>query len=184
MTLSAFRHTGRLSIDFSLTGGEGERFARFEVLHAPSDLDAWLAASPLRVAGAGSGARDLAGARRLRWAIWHAVQSGLEDVPVPAGHADVIEAAAAHAPLLPRLDGGGWRDPTARAAMSDIARDAIALLTDPTRRDRLRVCAAADCGVPFFDDSRPGRRRWCEADRCGDRHRHRQQRTRRGKETT
>ncbi|MFG3617196.1 CGNR zinc finger domain-containing protein [Nocardia sp. NPDC047654] len=33
---------------------------------------------------------------------------------------------------------------------------------------RIRVCAADDCGLLFVDASRPGRRRWCSMDRCGN----------------
>ena len=36
-----------------------------------------------------------------------------------------------------------------------------------------------DCGVPFVDVSRPGRRRWCEDQRCGDRARQKAFRDRR-----
>jgi predicted RNA-binding Zn ribbon-like protein len=173
-----FRHTGRLCIDFALTGGEGPRFSRFERLHAPADRTAWFAESPLRAEGAAADEDDIADARRLRWAIWWAVQAALRDEPPAQRDARVIEELAARAPLVPAL-GGGWRGPTAAAGMSDVARDAIALLSDPAERARLRVCAAPDCVVPFYDDSRPGRRRWCEATRCGDRNRQRALRARR-----
>src|SRR5947208_764688 len=33
---------------------------------------------------------------------------------------------------------------------------------------RIRVCAAEDCGLLFVDASRPGRRRWCSMERCGN----------------
>ncbi|MFE7743242.1 CGNR zinc finger domain-containing protein [Nocardia sp. NPDC057455] len=32
----------------------------------------------------------------------------------------------------------------------------------------MRVRAAGDCGLLFVDASRPGRRRWCSMDRCGN----------------
>lgn len=176
--MQGFRHTGRVSVDLALTGGEGPEFARFERLHGPEDLDAWLAANGLGE-GVGSRPADLRAARALRWAIWWAVQAGLAGRPVAAEDAEVIERVAGRAPLVPRLDGDGWREPTAPAALSHVARDAIALLADPGQRARLRVCAAPDCVVPFYDDSRPGRRRWCEDRRCGDRMRQRAARERR-----
>jgi predicted RNA-binding Zn ribbon-like protein len=172
------RRSGRLCIDFSLTGGEGERLAHFELLHEPGDLDAWLAGSDLDVADTAATPSDLREARRLRWAIWHAAQATAAGRPVASADAAVVEQAAARPPLVPRL-GGGWQAPTARAALSDIARDAIAMVSDPGQRARVRVCAAPDCPVPFFDDSRPGRRRWCEPTRCGDRSRQRAHRARR-----
>jgi predicted RNA-binding Zn ribbon-like protein len=172
------RTSGRLSIDLALTGGEGPELARFEVLHAPADLDAWLLQCALRVPGTAATEADVRDARRLRWAIWHAVQAAAAG-RAPAEHdAAVIEEVAARAPLAPRLD-GTWAAPSAAAALADCARDAVAVLADPAQRARLRICAAPDCPVPFFDDSRPGRRRWCEPGRCGDRHRQRTRRSRR-----
>lgn len=173
-----YRHTGRLCIDLALTGGEGPAFARFEVIPTPAALDAWLAQSDLHVARAGATDDDLAAARRLRWAIWHAVDAAIDGRPARRADVRAIEDAAAAPPLTPRV-AGGWREPTARAALSTIARDAIDLLADPAQCGRLRRCAAENCIVPFYDGSRPGRRRWCEDARCGDRHRHRMHRQRR-----
>lgn len=55
----------------------------------------------------------------------------------------------------------------APAALSVLARDAIDLFGGPLAR-RVRVCAAEDCGLLFVDASRPGRRRWCSMQRCGN----------------
>lgn len=44
--------------------------------------------------------------------------------------------------------------------------------------DRLRECAASDCYLLFFDTSRPGNRRWCSMQRCGNRHKVRKHRAR------
>jgi predicted RNA-binding Zn ribbon-like protein len=35
--------------------------------------------------------------------------------------------------------------------------------------DRLRVCASDECEWVFFDRSKPGNRKWCSSDRCGNR---------------
>lgn len=56
---------------------------------------------------------------------------------------------------------------TAAAGLSAIARDAIDLLTGPLGH-RIRVCAAEDCAFLFVDASRPGTRRWCSMERCGN----------------
>jgi predicted RNA-binding Zn ribbon-like protein len=58
--------------------------------------------------------------------------------------------------------------PTAAAALATIARDAIDLFGGPLA-ERVRTCAAADCGLLFVDASRPGLRRWCSMERCGTR---------------
>lgn len=74
-----------------------------------------------------------------------------------------VNAAAAVPPLVPALrpDGGTtFLAPTAAAALSTLARDAVDLFGGPLAR-RIRVCAAENCGLLLVDTSRPGRRRWC-----------------------
>jgi predicted RNA-binding Zn ribbon-like protein len=94
----------------------------------------------------------------------------------------VINAAAAAPPLVPALrpDGGTTVvAPTAAAALATLARDAIDLFGGPLAH-RIRVCAADDCGLLFVDASRPGRRRWCSMERCGNRAKIRTHRARGG----
>ncbi len=69
-------------------------------------------------------------------------------------------------------------DPTAAAALATLARDAVDLFGGPLA-SRVRVCAAADCGLLLVDTSRPGRRRWCSMQRCGNRAKIREHRARR-----
>jgi predicted RNA-binding Zn ribbon-like protein len=54
------------------------------------------------------------------------------------------------------------------AALASLARDAIDLLGGP-HATRVRECAAEDCALLFVDASRPGRRRWCSMEGCGNR---------------
>jgi predicted RNA-binding Zn ribbon-like protein len=35
--------------------------------------------------------------------------------------------------------------------------------------DRLKMCASEDCRRVFYDRSKPGTRRWCQASLCGNR---------------
>jgi predicted RNA-binding Zn ribbon-like protein len=35
--------------------------------------------------------------------------------------------------------------------------------------DRLKMCASEDCRRVFYDRSKPGTRRWCQAALCGNR---------------
>ena len=37
-----------------------------------------------------------------------------------------------------------------------------------TCRAQAGICAAEDCGLLFVDASRPGQRRWCSMERCGN----------------
>ncbi|HYN73862.1 MAG TPA: CGNR zinc finger domain-containing protein [Nakamurella sp.] len=62
--------------------------------------------------------------------------------------------------------------------LSAVARDALEVLTGTTA-GRLRECEADDCGLLFLDTSRPGSRRWCSMERCGNRHKVRELRSRR-----
>jgi len=71
-----------------------------------------------------------------------------------------------------------WRQPTAAAAFATIAQDAVLLFGDLAQRSRLRRCGHPRCRIIFYDDSRPGLRRWCASNRCGDRTRARMYRDR------
>jgi CGNR zinc finger len=94
-----------------------------------------------------------------------------------------INRAAATAPLVPELaaDGttAGWATPVrAPQALSTLAREMIELLSGPLS-GRIRECASDDCPLVFVDSSRPGTRRWCAMERCGNRHKLRARRARR-----
>jgi predicted RNA-binding Zn ribbon-like protein len=57
---------------------------------------------------------------------------------------------------------------TLRAPLYAIARRSLDLLLSPSL-ERLRICAAPDCGWLFIDTSKNGKRRWCEMRTCGNR---------------
>ena len=104
-----------------------------------------------------------------------------DTTPHPADIA-VVNEAAARPPLVPALRSGGGTAvvaPTAEAALATLARDAVDLFGGPLAH-RIRMCAADDCGLLFVDTSRPGRRRWCSMERCGNRAKIRTHRTRGG----
>jgi predicted RNA-binding Zn ribbon-like protein len=56
-------------------------------------------------------------------------------------------------------------DPVA-AALARIARETVEFMTG-AELGRLRSCAG--CTLLFIDRSRPGTRRWCSMERCGNR---------------
>jgi predicted RNA-binding Zn ribbon-like protein len=58
-------------------------------------------------------------------------------------------------------------DPTAEALARIAAPLVNAIAEDQT--GRLRVCANEDCRWVFQDESRAGRRRWCDMSSCGNR---------------
>ncbi|MFD5461459.1 CGNR zinc finger domain-containing protein [Kitasatospora sp. NPDC127059] len=174
---------GALCLELLTTGGPGDH-APYEALHHPADLTGWLPRSRLRLP-AGTvriTAEHLADARTLRDALWRlAAARARGRTGTPEDHA-TLNRTAAHPPLVPRIapDGTPGTPPPADGAqlISTLARDAIALLTGPYA-DRIRECGANDCRLIFVDTSRPGRRRWCSMERCGNRHKVRALRARR-----
>lgn len=160
--------SGRLCLDFVATlGSRGQ--LNLERLRTPGDLERWLAQAGLGACEPASQA-DLAGAVRLREAIGGLVL--LEPGRRLPDAARVVNQAAAGSPLIPRLDETGRASDwvpggTVTQAMSIIARDAIGLLSGPLIT-RVRACAGPDCTILFIDTSRPGRRRWCSMEACGN----------------
>lgn len=160
--------TGRPSLDLVHTGGEGE-LARWEIVHSADDLGRFLGVL-LGLPAVPAGDDDLAPMRALRAVILRIAYAHVAGDAPAAADVAALNAAAAAPPLVPvlRADGtAGVAGPTAPAALATLARDAVDLFGGPLA-SRIRVCAADDCGLLFVDASRPGRRRWCSMERCGN----------------
>ncbi|MEU1894554.1 CGNR zinc finger domain-containing protein [Streptomyces pristinaespiralis] len=169
----AFRFDpGALCLELLTTGGPGS-LAGYEVLHDPAALRRWVAAS--RLPGElhlSADDADVAAARALRNALWGmAAAAAHGDDPDPAD-VSVVNTAAAAPALAPRIGADGSRQwvpgATAGQLLSTVARDAVDLFTGP-HAHRVRECGSHDCRLIFVDTSRPGRRRWCAMERCGNR---------------
>jgi predicted RNA-binding Zn ribbon-like protein len=161
--------TGRVSLDFTHTGGDGEP-ARWEILHEPSDVAQFLGII-LETEPPIVQPTDMADVYGLRRAISGLARAKVAGAPEPTGAVAVINAAAGEPPLVPQLDDRHqrWLLPgTAAQALSTIASDAVGLFSSGLA-DKVRVCEADDCGLLFVDTSRPGTRRWCSMEWCGDR---------------
>ena len=70
--------------------------------------------------------------------------------------------------------------------VGDAVDDALARIAEPIVReigagheDRVRICANDTCRWVFYDESRSGRRRWCDMATCGNRAKARRHRARR-----
>ena len=168
---------GALCLELLTTGGPGE-FRHFEVLHSPADLASWAARSRLTPTPALTITdADVTQARHLRDALFRITTKN----PEPDDLA-TLNAAAANPALVPAIAQDGTRHwagtPTGTQLLATVARDAIDLLTGPFSH-RVRTCAADNCSLVYVDTSRPGRRRWCSMDRCGNRHKVRTLRARR-----
>ena len=173
---------GAVCLDFAHTGGE-DPYAVFETLHEPADLAEWLAQPSLAaVMTVPVTARELTAAKTLRQAIWDAAHARAARRPLPTGAVATINRAAAAVPLVPELTAATtlkWAPPVrATQALSTLAREMIELLSGPLS-GRIRECASDNCPLVFVDSSRPGARRWCAMERCGNRHKLRALRARR-----
>lgn len=72
------------------------------------------------------------------------------------------------APSLTAAGDLRWQAPDpAEAMVALLARDALELVTSPEFA-RVRRCAGERCGALFLDTSRPGTRRWCSMEICGN----------------
>jgi len=162
--------TGRPCLDLAHTGGDGP-YAVFELVHEPGDVSRWLgvitgldaieAAEP-----------DVHDTRALRRAVWNAAHRAIAERPPAGPDRTAINRAAARRPPVPLLEVSGGstvgRPLTASQVLSMLARDAVDLFAG-TLASRIRVCAAADCGLLYLDQSRTGNRQWCSMQRCGTR---------------
>ena len=130
---------------------------------------------------------ELRRARALRDAAYRLFSSISRDQEPARKDLDVLMSnyieAVKHASLLAgedfyKLD---WprRDP--RSVRYAVATDAIALLQDPSRLERVRRCPGRGCGWLFLNLS--GRRRWCSMSTCGSREKMRRLHQRRTQHT-
>jgi predicted RNA-binding Zn ribbon-like protein len=173
---------GALCLELLTTGGPG-RLAAYEVLHDPDAVLRWVAASRLpaglRLAPDDT---DVAAARALRDALWGLAAARAHGRDADPADVERVNAAAAAPPLVAGIGADGSRqwapDATATQLLSTVARDAVELFTGPYA-DRVRECGSHDCRLLFVDTSRPGRRRWCSMERCGNRNKARAHRARR-----
>jgi predicted RNA-binding Zn ribbon-like protein len=163
---------GRVSLDLLNTVRDRTSGGR-ETLRGPADLAAWLRDTGLPADAVEPGEDDLSAARRLRAAIDTLLFPAGGTASAAAAAVAVVNATAARAAGGPRLALDGDGRPVAippqasvPAALARIAADTIALVGG---EERLRVCAAGDCGIRFVDRSPSGNRQWCSMRRCGNR---------------
>jgi predicted RNA-binding Zn ribbon-like protein len=160
------------------SGSLVDRFESFD------DAAAWLIGRGVCHSGRGPAALrpsdidDDAALERVR-----AVRAALRDVAHAVSHgrpaeaeslAEVNRAIAAREriELVRSPDGVS----VGHSHVGDPLDDALARLADPLVReigmgnaDRVRICADDTCRWVFYDESRAGRRRWCDMATCGNR---------------
>jgi predicted RNA-binding Zn ribbon-like protein len=158
--------SGSVALDFVYSGAIGG-----EMLHKPADLADWLNGRFPGVDGTVTD-RDLIDAKALRAAIGRLAIAASRDETATADDVDVVNLFAATPDIPPALPGGGRQAGRARAhtgqALSSMAREAVGIFGSDSL-PRIRECAADDCAMVFYDDSRSNNRRWCSMQRCGNR---------------
>lgn len=114
--------------------------------------------------------------RTLREAIFRvglAIAHGRDAEPPDLERvSEAVAEAACHSRVEPAAGGFVWAvrvEPLDLAfPLWHVARSALDLLTS-AELDRVRECAAHDCGWLFIDRSRNKTRRWCDMSACGNR---------------
>lgn len=160
--------SGRPALDFVHTGGDVEH-AHWEIINTPEELARWLGLI-LGVDEIEAISKDLEPMRRLRAAITrsaYAVAAGKRPSRQDVTTINSWAGAPSLIPVLGPDQAVTYVEPTAAAVLSTLARDAIDLFGGAFA-DRVRVCSSADCQLLFVDTSRPGNRRWCSMQRCGN----------------
>lgn len=168
--------SGRLSLDFIRTlRWRGSQDAD-EELATPEALIAWVRlVGPYAPDSAISTptSRTLRAAHETREAV-HALLLAARTTTVadcPQDARKLLNKMASAPTPHPVLDAHGTLTHTAAdpiaATLAAIARNALDLATSPLLA-RVRDCAGPNCGAWFLDTSRPGTRRWCSMDRCGN----------------
>jgi predicted RNA-binding Zn ribbon-like protein len=165
---------GALSLDFANSvdwTAEGEPIGREEALTAPDAVARW--GRRLGIESPDTGTAELTAALGLRaalYATFSAIAHGEAPPPDALELLALDHAEAAAAGELAPHDGAWrleWPADDARRIRFTVVADALALLADPARLDRVRQCPGRDCGWLFLDVS--GRRHWCSMGTCGSR---------------
>lgn len=166
-----FDFGGRLSLDLTWTL-RYRVVAPTELLVTPDDLGRWCDAAVAPV-GVPTPPGLLDEARRLREAVHDAADAVIGDRPVRRSDRAVLNRWAARPAPFVRLDPQGGSavvlpsGAEVEAVLAAVAIDAVELLASAD--GRLRRCEGPSCSLLFHDASRPGRRRWCSTERCGNR---------------
>jgi len=127
--------------------------------------------------------RDRAGADRafaevkaVRDVLFRIFRRVAEDAQPGGKHLDALrdawQVALGHARLAAEDDRFGWVWPSDGDDLSrplwPVIASAVELLSSD-RLSRVRFCGGQDCSWLFVDQSKNGRRRWCQMDVCGNR---------------
>lgn len=163
--------SGRLCLNAVASMG-GWRQDDIERWRTPEDLGRWCVEAGLLTKPPEVSEVELAEARDLREVTYRLVQAARSKRSLEQKDLDVLNGWAARPALIPELAANGqsliWRaEVPLEAVLASVARDTVELMAGDLI-GRIRECAAPECTVLFIDGSRPGKRRWCSMNRCGN----------------
>lgn len=182
---AGFRHgAGRLSLDFIRTLRHRGHEDAVEELSDLTAVAAWVTQfgpcpAPLETLQSPATESDMATpadalARDLREAVYQMILAargpgGAASCPVGARRTvNEIAALPVHSPQMDWTGKLTWETSAPfHATFALIARDALDLVTSEAIT-RVHDCANPGCGAMFLDSSRPGTRRWCSMNTCGN----------------
>lgn len=180
---NAFRfRAGRWSLDLCSTL-LWRHVGPVELIAQPQDLSRWLVAAGLCAEPVAVRRAELDDVLALREAAYRLFRQRIAEEPLGAADVAVVNRLAARPGRFPSLTPSREVEWSAKApveaALAAVAADCIELLGG-RHAGRLRECAASNCAFLFVDTSRPGTRRWCAQNRCGNRQHVRDHRARHG----
>ena len=169
---------GRLAVDFLNTIGSRADGEAMELLQGPEDLPDWAEAAGVPYAsdiGLRS-PRAVAELREFREVLREALGQWRAADPISPALITRLNRELARDPRHVLLQLSDGRVATQLVSMGDpldrLYADLAASLAMMLSRDdprRYRACASETCRLVFYDDSKPGTRRWCSMELCGGR---------------
>lgn len=158
------------SIDLRRYVEQGVAHEPSDELATPAQLQKWLQAHGLLKRGVTVSRAEHGEALELREALRIFLSATRVERPSAAGQ---LEAVAARFPLGVTASRDRALDlrPIARHATSGLGNVLVELvrLLDGGKLERVKTCDSDECRWIFYDRSKPGNRRWCSSDRCGNR---------------
>jgi predicted RNA-binding Zn ribbon-like protein len=111
----------------------------------------------------------LAGAVKLRDAMYDVFAAIAKMAPLPAAALRVLNKSVARIEIGPDLDWRWCPDTSGLDALLGPIVIAAADLLTSEARGRVRMCDGPACGWVFYDGSKNRSRRWCDMNQCGNR---------------
>ena len=124
---------------------------------------------------------------RLRETLYLVLRAVIDQETPDQGDLLYLETAIRQAAAARQLVAGdsgfqwSWKEPDSPARPLWELTIVIEEVLLSKNFQRIKKCAADDCGVLYLDDSRAGSRRWCSMASCGNRHKVQQFRSSRKK---